>query len=113
MLVETCRISKLVPFAHMSDSMPFSIGHLYFLPNIKVMKCRVCQYTYYMTNEASGSDFMTARRKIMSGMHLLTSWYEVDAFCNICMNCGSGNDFRLDLIIDFSVGIYIYSTQIK
>lgn len=30
-----------MPFGHMSDSMSFSIGHSYFLSDIKVKKCRV------------------------------------------------------------------------
>ena len=29
------------PLGHMPDSMSFSIGHSYFLSDIKVMKCRV------------------------------------------------------------------------
>ena len=38
-----------VPFGHMSDSMPFSIGHSYFLSDIKVMKSRV--YRLILTNK--------------------------------------------------------------
>ena len=34
--------NSFIPFGHMADSMPFSIGHSYFLSDIKVKKCRVC-----------------------------------------------------------------------